>query len=766
MTESIKIKGGGARLQQIKKEVRESEKKFITVFDASPDLMSISRLSDDKILEINKSYTKLLGYTRAESIGKRASKDLHIWVKQKDRARFINRLKKSGEINSFETRLRRKNGALIEVIDSAKIFDFRGERCVLTIVHDITERKRMERDLRRGEKKYRGIFEAARDAIMTLEPPSWKFTSANAATLKMFGIKNLAKFLSCPPWALSPKVQPDGKNSNKKAKKMIALAMKKGHILFTWMHKKIGGELFWAEVFLSKVKWGEKPFLQAIVRDITKSKKLRETLTKNAILFRSLYEQTPIGIFMVSLDGYILSANKAGTKLFGYAEKELKKMFLGNMADPKEAKKDTTQIKKIIAGKATHFSADRHFIRKDKKRISVHISVSLIRDRSRKPLFILIFAENITEHIQWMEALKKSEEKYRTLMKRSNDGVVVIQDGVIKYANPAIKNIVDLTPKDVVGKPMVAFIAPQDRKLVSENFQRRMAGKKAPNRYEFSVIDKQGNVVPVETNSSKIVYDGKAADMAILRDISRAKQIDKIKSEFVSIASHQLRGPLTGIKWISQLLMGQKSGKLSDRQMDFLQQIYTSNERMIHLVNDLLDVTHIEAGQKFAIEKKTGDIIALIQNVIKDQKINNPTKNITIKLDEDCPDKLTFGFDRNKIYQVFSNLINNSIKYSRKVTKIIIGIKCFSNKVEFSVKDFGCGIPAHQKDRVFQKFFRGDNIVTVATEGTGLGLYITRSIVEAHGGEIWFESTQNKGTTFYFTLPLKHESKKTAAKFN
>lgn len=766
MIKSIKIKGGDAKLRQMRQRLRESEKKFVAVFNASPDLMSITRLSDGEILEVNKSYTKLLGYTRTESIGKHTFKDLHIWSNQKDRATFVNRLKRSGKINNFETTIKRKNGTLVTVIDSAGVFNFRGEKCVLSIVHDITGRKNMEKNLKQSEEKYWGIFETARDAIMTLEPPSWKFTSANTATLKMFGVKNEAKFLTYPPWALSPKVQPDGQNSKEKAKKMIELAMKKGRSLFAWTHLRIGGEPFFAEVFLSRVDWGKKPFLQAIVRDVTKSKELQKALTENEILFRSLYEQSPIGIFMVSLDGFTLNANKAGTKLFGYTEKELKKMFFGDMADPKEAKKDTARIKKLIAGKAASFSADRHFIRKDKKNVSIHASISLIRDENHKPLFVLIFAEDITEHFQWMESLKKSEEKYSTLMKRSNDGVVVIQDGIIKYANPAIRHIVDLAPKDVVGKPMIEFVAPPYRKIVSENFQRRMAGKKVVSRYEFAVTDKRGNVVPVETNSSRIIYDGKAADLAILRDISRAKQIDKIKSEFVSVASHQLRGPLTGIKWISQLLMGQKSGKLSVKQIDFLQQIYSSNERMIHLVNDLLDVSHIETGHKFVIEKKSGDIIALIHNVINDQKINNPTKNITIKLEETCPDKLIFKFDRNKIYQVFSNLINNSIKYSRKIAKIIIGVKCFSDKVEFSIKDFGCGIPTHQKDRVFQKFFRGDNIVTVATEGTGLGLYITKGVVETHGGAIWFKSTQDKGSTFYFTLPLKRKSKETSTKFN
>jgi two-component system sensor histidine kinase VicK len=136
--------------------------------------------------------------------------------------------------------------------------------------------------------------------------------------------------------------------------------------------------------------------------------------------------------------------------------------------------------------------------------------------------------------------------------------------------------------------------------------------------------------------------------------------------------------------------------------------------------------------------------------------MDSPGKKITIKINKNCPSKLILRFDKDKIYQVFSNIINNSIKYSGKSSKIIIGLKCLANETLFSVKDFGLGIPDNQKERIFQKFFRADNIASVSTNGTGLGLYIVKGIIETHGGKIWFESKENEGTTFYFSLPLKN----------
>lgn len=271
--------------------------------------------------------------------------------------------------------------------------------------------------------------------------------------------------------------------------------------------------------------------------------------------------------------------------------------------------------------------------------------------------------------------------------------------------------------------------------------------------WHLAKIDNKGKIVLVETSNSIISFEGRPADMAILRDVNRAKQIDKMKSEFISVASHQLRTPLTGIKWFSQLLIDQKVGKLLPKQIDYLKQIANGNERMIHLINDLIDVSHIETGQKFVVKKKVNDIIWLIKIVVRDQRIIAPTRDISMKMENLWPGKIRLKFDYDKIYQALSNLINNAVKYSKVNEKIIVVLKCWKDKATVSVQDFGYGIPASQKNRIFEKFFRGDNIATISAEGTGLGLYIAKWLVEAHGGKMWFESTENVGTTFYFTLP-------------
>lgn len=237
------------------------------------------------------------------------------------------------------------------------------------------------------------------------------------------------------------------------------------------------------------------------------------------------------------------------------------------------------------------------------------------------------------------------------------------------------------------------------------------------------------------------------------------KKLDQIKTEFIGIASHQLRTPLTGIRWFTELLMNNKEGNLSPKQLDFLEQISSSNRRMIKLVNDLLDVSHIETGRKFDIIKTDFNLNEVIQEVVKENIFLISTKSLIIK-NEILKDFTVFA-DRDKIKQVWQNLISNATKYSGEKTTIRI-FSTLKDKVPiFCVTDQGIGIPKNQQTQIFAKFFRASNASLQHSDGTGLGLYIAREIIRAHGGDLWFESQENKGSTFSFSLPIVKNDLKT-----
>jgi len=236
------------------------------------------------------------------------------------------------------------------------------------------------------------------------------------------------------------------------------------------------------------------------------------------------------------------------------------------------------------------------------------------------------------------------------------------------------------------------------------------------------------------------------------------KKLDQAKTEFIGIASHQLRTPLTGIRWFTELLLKNNEKNLSAKQLDFLDQVSASNQRMIRLVNDLLDVSHIETGRKFDIIKSEFRLAEVIDEVLKENIFLISTKGL--KIQNNLPQDLSIFADREKIKQVWQNLISNATKYSGDKTTITITLNPDKNKGLniFGVQDQGIGIPKDQQAQIFNKFFRASNASLKHSDGTGLGLYIAREIIRAHGGEMWFESTEGQGTDFLFSLPIASKS--------
>ena len=236
----------------------------------------------------------------------------------------------------------------------------------------------------------------------------------------------------------------------------------------------------------------------------------------------------------------------------------------------------------------------------------------------------------------------------------------------------------------------------------------------------------------------------------VTQGFDKLAQANKMKTEFVSIASHQLRTPLSAMRWTLNLL---NDGRIKAEELaDYLGLIKESNERMIKLVNDLLDVSRIEMG-KILLNPRQTNLYVLIQKIINNFSAYAKANNIVIAIEASKTLPNVFA-DPEKISLVVQNLIDNAIKYIKGKGEIKISLESNNKSVKAAIKDTGVGIPASQQKFIFQKFFRSDNVMKHQTIGTGLGLFIAKSVVEESGGKIWFESQEGKGTTFYFTLPI------------
>lgn len=350
--------------------------------------------------------------------------------------------------------------------------------------------------------------------------------------------------------------------------------------------------------------------------------------------------------------------------------------------------------------------------------------------------------------------------KFKLAVDGASDHIIMTDpDAKIIYANAAARKITGYSISEMIGnnprlwgaqmpldfyKNMWKTIKEDKKNFTGEITNRRKGGELYQAEIKISpILDLNGNV---------LFFVG------IERDITEIKRIDRAKSEFVSLASHQLRTPLSAINWYSEMLLDRDSGPINDKQKDYLEEIYHSSKRMSNLVGELLNVSRIELGT-FAIQPEPTDIVAIASSVI--DEISHGTAGQKKKIVEDYDKNMgLINLDHDLMRIILQNLLSNSVKYTSDGGIITLAIKKSGSRMFISVTDNGYGIPISQQPRIFERFFRADNVRDKDTDGTGLGLYMVKEIVERSGGKIWFTSQENKETAFYISIPLEGMMKK------
>jgi signal transduction histidine kinase len=243
-----------------------------------------------------------------------------------------------------------------------------------------------------------------------------------------------------------------------------------------------------------------------------------------------------------------------------------------------------------------------------------------------------------------------------------------------------------------------------------------------------------------------------AIAFTITRSFERLAEASRMKSEFISVVSHQLRAPLSNLRWALEIVMAGRVNSLSEKQLEYFKILKENSDRMRELIKDLLIVSRIETT-KLPLKKQRLSLEELIQGLIKEFELFARASNIEIffEREKNLPGIFT---DPSQIRLAIENLLDNAIRYIKGKGKVLIKLKKQRENIYFEINDNGVGIPKEDQKYIFQKFFRSENVLRYQTQGSGLGLYIARSIIERSGGKIGFTSEENKGSTFWFTLPI------------
>jgi PAS domain S-box-containing protein len=363
----------------------------------------------------------------------------------------------------------------------------------------------------------------------------------------------------------------------------------------------------------------------------------------------------------------------------------------------------------------------------------------------------------ISENASLYNDVNARRERWEAVFRFTEEGIVIFdQKGTIVGFNPASSTITGYQAADAIGKAfgkVIKTVGPDSANAGIPSLEQVLASGATITNSEQLIENRSGNRIWTEISYSPIFDDSGTvtSGIAIIRDTTKDREVEEIKSDFISIVSHELRTPLTAIKGFLSMTLKQDFGELSAKQFHYLSRVYQSNQRMIDLVEDLMDATYIESG-KINLTIAPTSMEAVINEVVAELAAKGAAKQVLINIRRRSRLPLVLA-DETRLHQIVLNLIDNAIKYSPNGTEVDITCKVQGDNLLTTVTDHGVGINKGQISRLFTKFGRIYNPLSVQAGGTGLGLYIVKSLVENHGGRIWATSIEGKDNHSHSPFP-------------
>ncbi|MFX1513681.1 MAG: PAS domain S-box protein, partial [Promethearchaeota archaeon] len=750
--------------KQLEQALVESEEKFKVLTEST--LVGHSLIQEDQIIYANEAYFQIIGFPKEEIINKRVSEfarqihpdDLDFVSKQVQRNLMGET---EGVLPSYQFRWHTKDGHLRWLEIYSRTINLKGKPTILGTYIDITSQKQSEQMLRESEEKFRALAESTLVGLAIIQDNKIKF--GNDQYYQIIGHPKDVVTKS-PASSFLRFVHPE---DSEFVKEQVTLKMKGEssdyipRYSFRWYTQN--NQLKWLEVHSKTISFQGRPAILAAYMDITESKQVENGLKESEEKFRVITESSQVGI-TIGQCNRLIYINDAFSQLIGYSREEMLSWtdfeFL-KAIHPNDSAVVKEQAQKKMSGETQGMVPNYQF-----RIITKANDIVWVDNYSRtiqylgKPA-VLNMMVDITKRKQIELALQESVENFRVLADSNVIGMAIFQDNQVKYVNDAFAQILEYTTAEIdkwTMKEILEHTHIEDRNLSLTQLKKRMVGDKAIlQEYQVRWITQTKKIKWVAIWGGIISYGGKSASLTTAIDITEQKKLEETTmgllkrlqtanlelEEFASIVSHDLKAPLRNIKTLTEWVLKDAAANLNTQAKDHLVSVSDQINRMDALITGVLDYSRIGRVHEKKEDLDLNDVLSHVINALA------PSENIKINIQPDLPSIIA---NRTHIIQIFSNLIDNAIKFIDK-PKGFIYINC-EDKMgfwQFGVTDNGPGIEKRHFERIFQAF----QTITPQDDpkSTGIGLTIVKKIVELNGGKVRVESIVGKGSTFYFTLP-------------
>ncbi|MBN9377082.1 MAG: hypothetical protein BGO14_05150 [Chlamydiales bacterium 38-26] len=457
-------------------------------------------------------------------------------------------------------------------------------------------------------------------------------------------------------------------------------------------------------------------------------------------------------IYSVDIDGIVTRWYPGAQKTYGWSAEEMMGKSIKTIY-PNHTSQEFDEISKMIVnGKSLdHFESQR--IDKNGKCILVNSSYDSILDLFGKVSEIIVVEQDMTLQNDLALHLTESNARFNSFIEITEDWIWEFdKKGTFLFSNLAVYPILGYQTEEILGKSLLYFVSLEERDKIEHTLQELVAKKEGWSHVVIPLLHKNGGCRWVETNAKALVgvNDEFIGFRGCSRDITESRNLERIKNEFISIMSHEIRTPLTSIYGGLRLLISKELSPYERQEL--LANAYKNSIRLTNIINDTVDFERLQLG-KLVFDFKSINLGDVVLESIKSSEIIAQKFDVSITLDGTLPHAKVKG-DYSRLLQVMSNLLSNAIKFSPSHGTVKVAMTIEGEKVRVSVSDKGPGIPKDFQPKVFESFAQADSSDRRTAGGTGLGLYISKSIIESHEGIIQFITKQGEGTTFFFDLPL------------